>query len=288
MRSCATDDVHNSHNPDPYPRLFLILPTSQSTFINRVSSSTLQKNNKMSWWWKSSKGPSATSTTSELGIPLTNGPNSHPAAALEPTPAPVSEPVNSSLSRDEQTNQEFIAWLKEAEADLTAKREVKEGTRAPSKAYPARGDAVDDISPDSLYPTEISCRSAFDYAFFCQSFGGQFVNVYRYGGFRKCSNHWEDFWLCMRTRNWEESDRKRAIKDHYRKKAVKYKQGPSSEDVWSVRTEPVRDAFQGDLEKMEADIREWKASNPGMSNELSSSRGVKVLTRTRRAATSAI
>jgi hypothetical protein len=168
------------------------------------------------------------------------------------------------LSRDEQTNQDFIAWLKEAEADLTAKREVKEGTRAPSKAYPAPSDGIDDISPDSLYPTEISCRSAFDYAFFCQSFGGQFVNVYRYGGFRKCSNHWEDFWICMRTRNWEEIERKKAIKDHYRKKAVKYKQGPSSEDVWSVRTEPVKDAFQGDLEKMEADIREWKASNPGV------------------------
>ena len=244
-----------------------MFPTSQSTFmINHVFASTLLRNlyNKMSWWWKSSKASSATPTTNETETPWTSEPISQPRAAIEPTPAPVSEPVNSALSRDEQTNQEFIAWLKEAEADLTAKREVKEGTRAPSKAYPARSDAVDDISPDSLYPTEISCRSAFDYAFFCQSFGGQFVNVYRYGGFRKCSNHWEDFWLCMRTRNWDENDRKRVIKDHYRKKAVKYKQGPSSEDVWSVRTEPVRDAFQGDLEKMEADIREWKANNPGM------------------------
>jgi hypothetical protein len=218
----------------------------------------------MSWLWKSSSSTasSATPTTQELETPRTHEPIPHPAP--ESSPAPISESAKSSLSRDEQTNQDFIAWLKEAEADLTAKREVKEGTRAPSKAYPARSDAVDDISPDSLYPTEISCRSAFDYAFFCQSFGGQFVNVYRYGSFRKCSNHWEDFWICMRTRNWEETDRKKAIKDHYRKKAVKYKQGPSSEDVWSVRTEPVKDAFQGDLEKLEADIREWKASNPGV------------------------
>lgn len=217
----------------------------------------------MSWLWKSSSSTpsSATPTAQELETPRTLEPIPHPAPGS--SPSPIAEPAKSSLSRDEQTNLDFIAWLKEAEADLTAKREVKEGIRAPSKAYPACGDAVDDISPDSLYPTEISCRSAFDYAFFCQSFGGQFVNVYRYGGFRKCSNHWEDFWICMRTRNWDETDRKKAIKDHYRKKAVKYKQGPSSEDVWSVRTEPVKDAFQGDLEKMEADIREWQASNPG-------------------------
>ena len=216
----------------------------------------------MSWWWKSapSKVSSATPTSSEPD-PFAAEPTPHP----EPVSSAValSEPVKGSLSRDEQTNQDLIAWLKEAEADLAEKREVAAGTRPPTKASPAR-DAVDDISPDSLYPTEISCRSAFDYAFFCQSFGGQFVNIYRYGEFRKCSNHWEDFWICMRTRQWDEKDRAKAIKEHYRKKAVKYKQGPSSEDVWSTRTEAVKDAFQGDFEKAMAEIREWKANNPGV------------------------
>ena len=68
----------------------------------------------------------------------------------------------------------------------------------------------------------------------------------------------------MRTRNWDQKDRKKAIQDHYRKKAVKYKTGPSSEDVWEVRMEPVKDAFQGNLEELERQVEEWKKANPGV------------------------
>lgn len=66
----------------------------------------------------------------------------------------------------------------------------------------------------------------------------------------------------MRTRQWGEQDRKRAIKDHYRTRATKYKIGPSSEDVWNVRSEPVKDAFQDSLEDLEARIERWKKANP--------------------------
>jgi len=97
---------------------------------------------------------------------------------------------------------------------------------------------------------------------FCQSFGGQFVNVYRYGDFRSCSNHWNDFWLCMRARNYSEKEKARAIRDHYQKKSIKYKTGPSSEDVWEVRGVPVQDAMQGNLEELEARIEEWRKANP--------------------------
>lgn len=41
------------------------------------------------------------------------------------------------------------------------------------------------------------------------------------------------------------------VLDHYRQRAVKYKVGPSSEDVWEVREEPVEGAFAGDLEALE-------------------------------------
>ena len=51
----------------------------------------------------------------------------------------------------------------------------------------------------------------------------------------------------MKTRTYEDKDRKNAIRDHYRKKAIKYKTGPSSEDVWDLRMEPVKDAFNGDF-----------------------------------------
>jgi hypothetical protein len=35
-----------------------------------------------------------------------------------------------------------------------------------------------------------------------------------------------------------------------KEKAAKYKLGKSSEDVWSVRKEPVKDAFSGDFEDL--------------------------------------
>jgi Protein of unknown function (DUF3128) len=103
----------------------------------------------------------------------------------------------------------------------------------------------------------MSCRSAFDYAFFCQSFGGQWVNVYRYGELRSCSEHWHNFWLCMKANAYpEEEGKKKMIRDHYRKKAIRYKTGPSSEDVWEVRTEPLRGAFEGDFAALERLMKE--------------------------------
>lgn len=52
----------------------------------------------------------------------------------------------------------------------------------------------------------------------------------------------------------DDPTRKEMIRNHYRKKAVKYKTGPSSEDVWEVRMEPLKGAFQGDFEKMEREM----------------------------------
>lgn len=111
----------------------------------------------------------------------------------------------------------------------------------------------------------MSCRSAFDYAFFCQSFGGQFVNVYRYGELRSCSEHWDNFWLCMRTRSYGDNERKKAIRDHYRKKTIKYRTGPSSEDVWDMRREPVRGAFQGDFFALEREMKAEEEAGTGKS-----------------------
>lgn len=183
------------------------------------------------------------------------------AASVAPPPK-IPEPIKRELSSEEQASLDFEQLLREIEVEQASSKDGKLTKSAVplSQTVPV----PEDISPDSLYPTELACRSALDYAMFCQSFGGQFVNVYRYGEFRSCSNHWSDFWLCMRTRNWDPKDRAMAIKDHYRKKAIKYKTGPSSEDIWSVRSHPVKDAFQESLEDLEAKIEEWKQTNPGV------------------------
>lgn len=182
-------------------------------------------------------------------------------AATQPSPQ-LPTPIKQELSREEQASLDFAELLKEIEIEQAKSQDQrvqarKDGT---SQATPIPAD----ISPEALYPAEMSCRSAFDYAMFCQSFGGQFVNIYRYGEFRSCKNHWADFWLCMRTRQWDQKDRAKAIQDHHRQKAVRWKTGRSSEDIWDVRKEPVKDAFQESLEDLEAKIAEWKQANPGV------------------------
>jgi hypothetical protein len=159
------------------------------------------------------------------------------------------------LTPDEQADLEFSQIL----ADLRSEdASLSNGTTIGPDGNAIPGPPQSAIAPESLYQDTMSCRNAFDYAFFCQSFGGQFVNVYRYGELRSCSDHWDNLWLCMKTRTWPEDLRKRAIRDHNRKKSIKYKTGPSSEDVWDVRLEPATESFKGDFAALE---REMKAED---------------------------
>lgn len=205
----------------------------------------------MVWrFWASSSEERPAQPKTELSV--------HPSTIAQPAP----EPVKAQLSRDEQASLEFEEFMKEIQVEHTKETEAKEAELKASGKSRAQPTAID-ITPDALYPTSIRCQSAFDYAMFCQGFGGQFVNIYRYGEFRSCSNHWKDFWLCMRTRNWDEKEKAKTIQDHYKTRAIKWKMGPSSEDIWEVRTEPVKDAFQESLEDLERKIEDWKQSNPG-------------------------
>jgi hypothetical protein len=194
--------------------------------------------NKMGWLWGSNSKDSSKD--------------------ISPTITPETPKQNAppkTLTPDEQADLEFSQILADLRSEDASSSNVTgfglDGNAAPGIPQSA-------IAPESLYQDTMSCRNAFDYAFFCQSFGGQFVNVYRYGELRSCSDHWDNLWLCMKTRTWPEDLRKRAIRDHNRKKAIKYKTGPSSEDVWDVRLEPATDSFKGDFAALE---REMKAED---------------------------
>jgi hypothetical protein len=159
-------------------------------------------------------------------------PQPSPAAETPGTTTPSSQ--SRPLSREEQADAEFNQLLESLKADVSRTKSPQQSSNvseshlfssSPSPSGPPQPPAS--IAPESLYPDSMSCRSAFDYAFFCQSFGGQFVNVYRYGELRSCSEHWDNFWLCMKARGMADEERKKVIRDHYRKKAVKYKTGPS-------------------------------------------------------------
>lgn len=194
----------------------------------------------MGWWWRSS--------------PQKDSSNDAPTQSTStPESIPQNAPPPKQLTPDEQADLEFkqiLASLQEAEASSSKTLSSQQtDTDATTPSEPSSS-----IAPESLYADEMSCRTAFDYAFFCQSFGGQFVNVYRYGELRSCSEHWDNFWLCMRTRSWSDDLRRKAIRAHNQKKAIKYKTGPSSEDIWDVRLDPVRDAFKGDFAALEREI----------------------------------
>jgi hypothetical protein len=67
----------------------------------------------------------------------------------------------------------------------------------------------------------------------------------------------------MRSRSYPEEEKKEIFRNHYRKKAVKYKTGPSSEDVWEVRKEPPKDAFQKDFAALERELKAEEAASQG-------------------------
>ncbi|MCJ1255843.1 hypothetical protein MMC24_003661 [Lignoscripta atroalba] len=173
-----------------------------------------------------------------------------------PPPPPVSTDIADRprrLTREEQAEAELQDLLKEfnnAAEDSLPSSALQDQTLISQINHSS-------ISPDSLYPTTMSCRAAFDSAFHCQSLGGQFTNLYRHGGVRNCSDQWHNFWFCMRTNRgmMSEEDRKKRIQEHYRGRAAKYKAGPSSEDVWNLREERLEGAFEGDLEALEEEIK---------------------------------
>ncbi|KAH8770124.1 hypothetical protein F5883DRAFT_552845 [Diaporthe sp. PMI_573] len=129
------------------------------------------------------------------------------------------------------------------------------------------------LSPlaESLLPTTMDCEQAFNQAFYCQSLGGQWNNIYRYGGVRSCSENWDDFWFCMRVKGYQAGPVKdNMIREHYRNKHLaKYGPGkPSSEAVWRERHErvPPGTAFSEQVEAptvSDAEYQKWEMERTG-------------------------
>lgn len=108
----------------------------------------------------------------------------------------------------------------------------------------------------------MSCRQAFDTAFHCNSLGGQWTSVYRAGTVRSCSEHWDNFWFCMRTRAYTGETKDEAIRDYYRQRELAKYYGPGkpkSTDVWEAREEKVAPgtAFQKKYEMPDISDEEW-------------------------------
>ncbi|KAK4195231.1 hypothetical protein QBC40DRAFT_289377 [Triangularia verruculosa] len=193
------------NSPSPSPKAPEAIPGTSPSSIAQPSPSSLGE-----------KKPSTDDEVSKFlrEIQAAANPSSQPAPPQAPEPEP-----------DAAKASWLPSWL---------------SAPAPETPPPPPKDKRSEASiamSEALLPTTMSCQDAFDYAWHCHTPGSQVNSVYRYGGVRQCTELWDDFWFCMRTKSWEPQLRAEAIKDHFRKKeAAKYGHGqPSSEDIWESR-----------------------------------------------------
>ncbi|KAG5998320.1 hypothetical protein E4U52_000655 [Claviceps spartinae] len=155
---------------------------------------------------------------------------------------PISPPPPTNPSED--TKPSVLSWLSQK-------------AKAATNNKPDEAPILDPLS-ESLFPTEMDCAQTFELAWSCSSLGGQFLSMYRHGNMRECSENWDDFWFCMRTRAYSGTVKADLIKQHYRNKAYRKYGGdkPSSEDVWERRTEkvPLGSAFNTPLPVTEEEV----------------------------------
>lgn len=109
----------------------------------------------------------------------------------------------------------------------------------------------------------MSCKDAFDYAWHCNSPAAQFNAVYRYGAVRSCSDLWDDFWFCMRTKSFSPEMRAEAVRAHFRARQEEKYYAPgkhSSEDIWESRERLVAPgtAFRSPFDDPREDDTEWR------------------------------
>ncbi|KAL3424663.1 hypothetical protein PVAG01_03944 [Phlyctema vagabunda] len=235
----------------------------------------------MGWLWSDSNAPPKDESS------LTTSPNEKSSPSV---PTPREAPRAS--TRDEVAEQELNSFIKELSADVqpssTKYNRVPRQLPTPSKSTASsfnpkkNGPQADPESlGEALLPTTMSCREAFDSAFYCQSLGGQFNNLYRYGTVRSCSENWGDFWFCMRTRGRGDKEKEALIKDHYRQRerrrygriegAVRVEDGKvvsddvlggprSSEDIWKSRDRKMEwgEAFTTPAPVWQGSDEEWQ------------------------------
>lgn len=195
------------------------------------------------WPFSSTGGDSASNKQPET-ITITSAPVQRPHHTPIPTPAePASNPAPSSAPHDP----DFYSAHPHLAPPSFSSNNTSPADHASSLSTP------DDLDPH--LPRSMSCRAAFDSAFYCSSLGGHFNDIYRYGQLRSCSDHWNDFWFCMRTKNsYSGQDvKERMVQERYREKEDRVKAGPNSEHVWTKRApgEEVRGAFGRGMAELE-------------------------------------
>ncbi|KAL6790055.1 hypothetical protein J3E68DRAFT_413150 [Trichoderma sp. SZMC 28012] len=224
----------------------------------------------MGWLW----------TSSPPKPPTDQSPSSSSPQPSQSTPPPPSPTPSSSQAPNEPVDPEIqkLLDLFNKSEDTTPKPSSSSSTSSSSQSPSVitswlssklstapEAPPVPHLDPvsESLLPTDMSCRQAFDLAWSCNSLGGQWNAVYRHGEMRSCSHLWDDFWFCMRTKSYSGTLKEKAVREHYRRKEYEKYYAPgsrSSEDVWQAREQKVAPgtAFAEAVEIAKVDDNEWR------------------------------
>ncbi|KAA1476765.1 hypothetical protein DENSPDRAFT_843837 [Dentipellis sp. KUC8613] len=95
-----------------------------------------------------------------------------------------------------------------------------------------------------LHPTPEdipSCMTLFDQFLTCNMLATQFRSLYRYGEMAQCRPKWTEFKFCMSINRMHPEERRRAWIQHRAEWWARRRMGASSENVWEVRREPLKD-----------------------------------------------
>lgn len=169
-------------------------------------------------------------------------------------PDTVQPKEDSNASREQQADAELDAFLQSFAAPSAnpgipgaSTSETIAGEAPPVNIERLLPDGTPNIDPAALHPRTMSCRQAFDQAFYCQSLGGKFNDLYRYGRVKDCSEQWGAFWFCMRTRTYPDKEKENHIREYYEQRDARRRQEfGSSERIWEIREKAVEKAFWKD------------------------------------------
>lgn len=238
------------------------------SFTSEPHSSALDKI-IMGWLWASSSPPKPSTPAQD---PNANQPKTAPN---EPSVDPEIQKFLELLAGDTAPKQKSAPQPNSSTTSTTSSSSSKPADDSSSSSWfslKASRDRSEDLNPDApphdaiseaLLPTEMSCRQAFDLAWSCNSLGGQWNAVYRHGEMRSCSDQWDDFWFCMRTKSLVGEAKAQAVRQHYRNREHKKYHAPgrpSSEDIWQAREGrlPPGAAFSQSIDVPAVSDEEWR------------------------------
>ncbi|TCD64874.1 hypothetical protein EIP91_003540 [Steccherinum ochraceum] len=85
------------------------------------------------------------------------------------------------------------------------------------------------------------CMTLFDDFLLCHVMSAQVKSLYRYGKMTECSQKLEDFKFCMSSKGMHPEEKRDAWIQRRAEWWANRRIAKSSEDVWDIRTEPLKD-----------------------------------------------